>query len=129
MITLFNFLGEDEDGNARYARAMIERVHVYANDGVGSGDVPSDETRVHIFDDTARCAKPFLSHSEWKQLPDDQKRKFWTLSPEGTDYIAIGYAGANGCALPTDCTLYRIVRVGRREIGSARMHHWRVEAR
>lgn len=128
-ITLFNFVGEDENGNASYAAAVLKNVHCHINEGVGSGDVSNDDTRVHIFDDCVDSEKDFLPHDEWLALPDDAKARYWTLCPNGKDYFALGNKALFGTMLPQDCTLFRIILVSRRKMGSRRMHHWRIEAR
>lgn len=126
-ITLYNFLGEDDDGNAMYASTLLAGVHVYVNEGMGSTDLSNDPTRVHIFDDTAADEKPFVQFDEWSNASN--KEQYWTLNPEGKDYFAIGDHRTTGNALPTEHTLFRITSIGRRQMGSRRMWHWRIEAR
>ena len=133
-ITLYNYMGEDASGNAKYARTLLKYVHTHINEGMGSGDVSEDKTRIHIFDDTVESNKPFLKHSEWTVLSDAEKVKFWTLCPEGKDYFAQGdIVGADtdivGEPLPTDVVLFRIMLISRLIVGTKRMHHWRIEAR
>lgn len=128
-ITLFNFVGEDENGNSSYVACVLKNVHCHINEGVGSDGVANDDTRVHIFDDCVESEKTFLPHNEWLALPDDAKAHFWTLCPNGKDYFAYGSKALNGTMLPQECTLFRIILVSRRKMGSRRMHHWRIEAR
>ena len=155
-ITLYNFLGEDDDGNAMYASTLLAGVHIHVNEGMGSNDLSNDHTRVHIFDDivaaqppqgveidrslfnltpynlkraldTPEGEKPFVPFDEWSKTTN--KEQYWTLSPEGKDYFAIGDYRTTETALPTERTLFRVTTIGRREMGSRRMWHWRIEAR
>lgn len=155
-ITLYNFLGEDDDGNAMYASTLLTGVHIHVNEGMGSTDLSNDTTRVHIFDDTVAAQppqgvtidpnlfdlspatleqalsipageKPFVPFREW--LTAANKEQYWTLNPEGRDYFSIGDNRTTDTVLPTDLTLFRITSISRREMGSRRMWHWRIEAR
>lgn len=155
-VTLFNYLGENQNGQAQYACTLLAGVHIFADVGMGNTDLSNDAVRVHIFDDivaaqptqgvtidknlfnlspfnlaraldTPEGEKPFVPYDEWKNTTD--KHQYWTLNPEGRDYIAIGDYRTMQSDLPTYCDLFRIVSVGRREMGSRRMWHWRVTAR
>jgi len=136
-ITIFNFIGEDPEGNAMYAAAVLSNVHAHINEGMGAGDVSNDKTRVHIFDDTVECEKSFLPHGEWNALPEEEKVKFWTLCPEGKDYFSQGSLQQYDPATPTNApvtlprnvVLFRIMLISRLQMGRPRMWHWRVEAR
>lgn len=110
-ITLYSFTGEDADGHALYRRTLLQGVHVHESQGVKGGENSDDYVRVHIFDDTVKASDG------------------WTISPEGKDYFAIGDHTAPDGVLPTALPLFRIVTVARREMGSRRMWHWRIEAR
>ena len=128
-ITIFNYIGEDQDGNAKYTAAVLKYVHAHINEGAGAGDVSKDSTRAHIFDSVTECEKTFLSHRVWLALPDEEKVKYWTLCTDGKDYFAFGEAALFGTKLPDDCTLFRINLVARRQIGHRRTWHWRIEGR
>lgn len=128
-ITVFNHIGEDCFGNAMYSAAVLKNVHTHINEGVSSAEVANDDTRVHIFDDVLECDKAFLPYYEWSALEQEKKVQHWTLSPQGQDFFVFGSVKLLGTALPTGLTLFRINRVSRRQIGSPRMWHWRVEAR
>lgn len=128
-ITVFNYMGEDSDGNAMYSAAVLKNVHTHINEGIGSGDVANDNTRVHIFDDVVESEKAFLPHDKWVLLSDTEKARFWTLCSEGKDYFSLDHEPVHETMLPSNCSLFRIIVVSRRKIGSRRMWHWRIEGR
>lgn len=125
-ITVFNFLGENEQGKAMYSSAVLRNVHVHIGEGLGKTHLSNDTTRLHVFDGTVKASKPFLPYSQWKDIVN--KDEYWTLNPDERDYFALGKKEMNGEELPTTCTMYRINKVVRRKIGQRRMWHWRVEA-
>lgn len=155
-ITLYNFLGEDEDGHARYNNTFLDCVHVNLNEGVNATNSADDNVHVHIFDDlvvalplpeitldrslfnlspfnlqrameTPAGEKPFVPYDEWKTV--SEKEQYWTLNPDGGDYFAVGDHRQSGRSLPENLTLYKIIKVAHFAMGSRRMHHWRIEAR
>lgn len=155
-VTLFNFMGEDDGGRAMYTSTLLAGVHIHHIEGMGSVDLSKDFTRFHIFDDTTAAQppdgvtidrslfnlspynlrraldtpegeKPYVPYEEWSHTTN--KELYWTLNPEGKDYYAIGDHRTTGTELPTHLTLFRITNFGRREMGSCRMWHWRVESR
>lgn len=128
-ITLYNYVGENDAGKAQYVAALLTGVHVRASKGISSGDTSKDAARVHIFDDTAICDKTFMPHDEWAAAEDSVKEQHWTLDQTGMDYFAIGDTGISEGSLPTHLTLFRINEISRKELGSRRMWHWRIDAR
>lgn len=156
-ITLFNFTGEDENGNARYNSVLLEWVHVFKKEGINSNNSADDAPHAHIFDDTVIVSSapnvtldrslynelspyslsralettkgevPFVPYEEWKNTAHQEQ--YWTLSPEGRDYFALGDQRRTDHALPTDVPIFKITNVERHDMGSRRMWHWRIEAR
>lgn len=130
-ITVFNHVGKDESRRDIFQATVIAGVHVFHQEGQISNDAANDALRVHIFDD---CASPssqrsFIDYKAFSNLEKLERYFYWTLSPDGHDYIAEGEQDTdeNGY-LPEGITLYRIKKIGRREMGTERMHHWKVEA-
>lgn len=128
-ITLFNFTGENSDGEAQFNSVLLDNVHVFHTEGVNSSNSADDAPHVHIFDENVSPSggKTFVPYSQWKSA--QTRDSYWTLNPEGGDYFAIGDHRQTGHSLPTSLTLFRITHVARREIGASRMWHWRIEAR
>lgn len=125
-ITLYNYLGET-DGKARYARTLITNVHVSASGGIAAGDVSRDGVRVYVFDDVSECEKLYLPCEKWAAGNDHER--YWTVHTDGSDYIALGdMPDSDDGTLPTQHTLYKINSISRRQIGSRRVWHWRIEA-
>ncbi|MBR3741035.1 MAG: hypothetical protein IKO94_01180 [Selenomonadaceae bacterium] len=155
-ITLYNYLGEDQDGHAQYNSTYLDCVHVNLKEGITSTNAAEDATHVHIFDDlvialppsgivldrslfnlspynlqralkTPQGEKPFVPYDEWKGTTN--KEQYWTLNPQGGDYFALGDHRQNGTGLPSNITTYKVTKIARFDMGSQRMHHWRIEAR
>lgn len=127
-VTIFNYLGEDGDGNAEYSASVLKYVHAHIKEGIGAKSVADDETRVHIFDSTFECDKSYLPESEWLALSSEDKKKHWTLNAKGRDYFCFGDFGSSESNLPDFNLLFRIVGFSRLEMGSKRLHHWKVVA-
>lgn len=155
-ITLFNFTGEDENGNARYNPVLLQWVHVFKKEGINAANSADDAPHVHIFDDTVIASPPdnvtldrslfdlspdtlslaletphgevpYVPYSEWKDTAHQEQ--YWTLNPEGRDYFAVGDYRSAGNTLPTAVPLFRITDIERHDMGTPRMWHWRIEAR
>lgn len=155
-ITLFNFNGEDADGNACYNCALLEWVHVFKKEGINATNSADDAPHVHIFDDTVIVTPPdnvtldrslynlspynllraldtlpgempYVPYEEWKDTTNQEQ--YWTLNPEGRDYFAIGDQRRTDHRLPTQVPIFRITDIERHDVGSRRMWHWRIEAR
>lgn len=129
-ITLFNFLGEDQEGNAQFSSVLLMNVHVNRKDGVNATNSAADAPHVHIFDDLAESSpeKTFLPFDEWKAL-SGERDQYWTLNPEGGDYFAVGDHRTADGRLPDGVAVYKIINVARRDVGKSRMWHWRIEGR
>lgn len=155
-ITLFNYTGEDENGNACYNPVLLEWVHVFKKEGINATNSADDAPHVHIFDDTVIASPPgnvtldrslytltpdslqraletpqgevpYVPYNEWKTALHQEQ--YWTLSTEGKDYFAIGDQRRTDHKLPTDVPIFRITDVERHDVGTRRMWHWRIEAR
>lgn len=156
-VTLFNYLGENEDRKAMYSATILYHVHLFDLEGVQGMESTNDHPRMHIFDDQVvampsdgtsvylgaynlsllnrlppesipQGERAFLSFEEWNGLNETTKKLFWTLSAEGRDYFAKGEVEISNGKLPEGISLFRVKQIGRREMGTKRMWHWKVIA-
>ena len=129
-VTVFNRVGKDSYRAATYQATTLYHVHVFHQEGQISSDAANDALKVHIFDD---CAIPqddrtHVPYPSFQSMDAAGRTLHWTLSPDGEDYVAEGEATVDKDGhLPTGITLYRIKKIGRREMGNRRMWHWKVE--
>ncbi|MBO5568820.1 MAG: hypothetical protein J6A79_07830 [Clostridia bacterium] len=129
IVTVFNQISNGSR-SAQYQATVLYHVHIHHQEGQISNDAADDALRVHIFDDCVIPAddRTFVGYQAFEAMDEAERLQHWTLSPDGTDYIAEGESetDSEGC-LPDDVTLYRIKKIGRREMGTKRMWHWKVE--
>ena len=127
--TLYNFLGEDENGVAVYQRTYFSPCRVVLTTGTRL-DKENDNISVYIFDaETAATdgtdAVTYCERSAFDELIDQSEN--WTLRDDGKDWIAKGIRSET--APPFDGTAYAIRTVKRYAIGSDAIHHWKVTGR
>lgn len=128
-VTIFNHIGE-ESRAARYQATVLYHVHIHHQEGQLSSDAADDALRVHIFDECAIAQgdRTFVGYQAFETMGEEERLQHWTLCPDGTDYVSEGEAETDDEGhLPEGVTLYRIKKIGRREMGSRRMWHWKVE--
>lgn len=131
-VTIFNRTGTDEGRRDVYQASVLEHVHTLATEGViASAQVAEDAMKLLIFDDalSVPSGRTFLECRSFFLLEDSAKADYWTLTPDGRDYVCLGQAAADADGhLPEDATLYAIRKVMRHPKGSRGMRHWTVEA-
>ncbi len=131
-ITLYNYSGEDGDGNACYLPTVIQRVYARMTQGivVGRGETtitlePADALIVYVFDQSSVCAKTFLPFKEWDA--SSSKADHWTVHDDGSDLIAIGTPTSTASGAPPDnVQSFKATKNIRRQAGKPRMWHWEV---
>ena len=130
-VTLFNFLGKGEDRADRYQATVLENVHAAAAEGqIKTANTAEDALKVLIFDANLRVpsGREFLPHRAFAARDPAERASFWTLSPDGKDYVAPGALETTDGRLPEGVTLYQVQKIQRHAKGSARMMYWTVEA-
>lgn len=94
-VTLFNRIGEDENGSALFSKTVIDRVRVSSRlRSSGGADLDPKSTSCLYFSlskSKARDKKTYVSPSEWKNC---DKATSFTFTNAG-DCIAIGENGEN----------------------------------
>lgn len=81
-VTIFNRLGEDEQGNGRYKASVFRDVYIetkIAANPVYSGERNNNNFRLYLFTD-----KGYLPGDEFRESPENH----WTLEPG--DFLAMG---------------------------------------
>lgn len=129
-VTVFNRIGSDSYRAATYQATTLYHVHIFHQEGQISSDAANDALRVHIFDDSAipQDDRTHVSYQSFLTMDEEARLQHFTFSPDGEDYIAEGESETDVDGhLPDGITLYRIKKIGRREMGSRRMWHWKVE--
>ena len=127
--TLYNYIGEDTDGNALYQRTYFNPCRVVLSTGAMM-DNEDDNIRAYLFDlktvaasgDTVRA---YCDPRAFDTLAD--KSAYWTLRDDGRDWIAKGQC--SDAAPPENSTAYAVRTIKRNQIGSLRMWHWKVTGR
>lgn len=113
-VTIFNRLGEDETGTARYKASVFRNVYIetkHAANPVYSGERNNDNFRLYLFTD-----RGYLPHDEFRKDPENH----WTLEPG--DLLALGIHPTppkNPYRLNTINVFY----------ARDRFHHWEVSGR
>ena len=131
-VTLFNYLGQDENRRAVYQATVLSSVHAAAAEGqIKTASVAEDTLKVLIFDDRLVVSpqREFVPYRAWNSMTADERNGRWTLSPDGKDYLSLGVHETDEVGhLPENITLYGIQKVTRHAKGSLRMQYWTVEA-
>ena len=129
-VTLFNWAGEDDNGNAVYQKTTLTKVYTRMKQGVAfgngnSGTAPNeqDELIVYVFDESSKTgSKTYIHHTKWNAESD--KTPFWTVRDDGKDLLVIGICDQE--TPPTNEQTFKATRATRREAGNKRMWHWEV---
>lgn len=97
-ITLFNFVGENEDTyRGDYEITILKNVMCIPKDAATlstQGVKPNNHADLYLFDktvvatDLAGNEKTYLPYEKWDKI--DDKNRFWTLHSNGTDMFAKG---------------------------------------
>ena len=131
-ITLFNYIGENDDGKAEYSVTYLDRVAIEKTTGYSAGTVSTnaaDNVILFIFDrqsvayDKYGDRKMFLPYLKWQK--SEAKEAFWTIREESQkDFWVEGIVRDTEIKkLPET---YRIIRASHLQAGSTRMHHWEI---
>ncbi len=133
-ITLFNYIGEDADGNPNYQKTYFNNVYFKPIEGMTptvKGDDSSSSANLFIFDCVSKARgimnreKTFCDYSLWEIKSESDK--YWTLSPDGKDYVVQGHikesidpANIAGAMVINSFIHYNM--------GLKRHHHWEINA-
>lgn len=131
-VTIFNYLGEDDDGNALYQPTIIQNVYVRMAQGISLGRTesgvslqPQDELIAYIFDKGSKAENSIIPFSEWDALAD--KSGYWTIHDDGKDLMVIGLPTPTEEGAPPDgVQVFKASRAIRRKAGRPRLWHWEV---
>lgn len=127
--TLYNYLGEDNDGNAVYQRTYFTPCRVVLTVGAMM-EKEDDNIRAYLFDLKTRATDGVNARSYCDPRAFDtlaQKAAYWTLRDDGRDMIAKGIC--TDAQPPDDGTAFALRTIKRNQIGSQRMWHWKVTGR
>jgi len=127
--TLYNYIGEDEDGNASYIRTVLTPCRAVLTVGTLM-DRENDNISVYVFDaytlaTNGSTRKSYCDPRAFDTLAD--KTANWTLRDDGKDWIANGIC--TDTQPPTDGTAFAIRTIKRNQIGGHDMWHWKVTGR
>ena len=101
-ITLFNFVGEDENYKSSYMVTILKNVHCVLHKGsVFStiGTKPNDKADLYIFEnyviatDKDGNKKQYIPPDKWDECT--HKERYWTLHDDGTDIFVKGICSSN----------------------------------
>lgn len=125
--TIFNFIGEDSDGNAVYEKTLLDGCRVVLSMGAVSEN-EDDNLAAYLFDvktvaRSGNIVKSYCAPEAYETLID--KSRYWTIRTDGKDWIAKGACDDSG--VPENAFRIRICK--RNQIGSQGMWHWKVTAR
>lgn len=127
--TLYNYLGEDDDGNAVYQRTCFSPCRVVLTVGAVM-EKEDDNIRAYLFDQKTAAtdgtnARRYCDPRVFETLGD--KSAHWTFRDDGRDVIAKGVCESE--QPPDDGTAFALRTIKRNQIGSPRMWHWKVTGR
>lgn len=127
--TLYNYLGEDDDGNAVYQRTFFSPCRVVLTVGAVMEN-EDDNICVYLFDMITQATDGKNARSNCDPRAFDtlaDKSAYWTLRDDGRDWLAKGLCAS--AQPPDDGTAYALRTAKRNQIGSPRMWHWKVTGR
>ena len=113
-VTIFNRLGEDEQGNEQYKSTVFRNVYIetkHASNPVYSGERNNDNFRLYLFTD-----RGYLPPEEFRETPNGH----WTL--EAGDFLALGIHNQ----LPRHPYRMNTINVF---YAQDKFHHWEVSGR
>lgn len=129
-ITLFNYIGEDKNGVAKYSVTYLDKVAVEKTTGYRYGSVSVNTAKnviLFIFDkqsvsyDKYGNPKQFMHYTEWEK--SEAKEAYWTIREnDQKDFWCEGTM--KDYDLKKLPETYRITKASHYQIGSYRMHHW-----
>lgn len=131
-ITLFNYLGENSNGEAKYSVTYISKVAIEKTTGTRRQEyssVADDKAVLFIFDkhsfayDKYGYPKAYLPYEEWKE--SNSKEAFWTVREEKKDFWVEGIVRDDEPKKKFNSL--RIQRAVHYDEGSKRMHHWEID--
>ncbi len=127
--TLYNYLGEDGDGNAVYQRTYLSPCRVVLTVGAVM-EKEDDNLKAYLFDQQTAATdgandRSYCDPRAFETLHD--KSAYWTLRDDGRDVIVKGVSA--GERPPDDGTAFALRTIKRNQIGSPSMWHWKVTGR
>ncbi len=132
-ITLFNFLGEDQFGQAQYSVTYLENVAVEKIAGAkrsSYSSISDDSVVLYVFPnsllsyDKNGYKKAFMPYKLWKE--SNSKEAFWTFRENQKDFFINGVY-RDGDA-KKNYEAFKIQKVAYFDEGTRRMHHWEINA-
>jgi hypothetical protein len=127
--TLYNYIGEDADGNALYIRTCFTQCRVVLTTG-SRLENEDDNITVLLFDaftlaTNGATVKSYCDPRAFETLTD--KNAHWTLRDDGKDWITKG--ARTDDQPPADGTAFAIRTTKRNQMGSYDLWHWKVTGR
>jgi len=131
-VKIFNYTGE-KNRVAQYQETTIEHCYCPITFGApvgtrlgGAGKIPDGEGQLFIFDFASKATGPdgagrsYMPYMDWKNLPEEERTKYWTLNTGGKDYFAKeGYEAAH----------FKIGHFTHLVAGTKRMWHFEVKGK
>lgn len=126
--TLYNFCGEDANGNAKYQTTVLDKVYMRQAAGVQVADrAPADQTILYFFDTRSSAASALGEARSWAEPEEwEEGHKTWTIHDDGRDILIPGRTFVGQPAKHPNAR--RIRRCARYKAGSMIMWHRKVTA-
>lgn len=125
-VTVFNHLGEGPDGRAHWQATVVERVALFAYEGVlqypARTAESNDRATVYFFFEKMVSARDYVDEAAFDAL--SVKTGNWTLHNNGRDILCEGALEAQ--TPPSGERAYRVISVARNTMGSPHMRHLKV---
>ena len=90
--TLYNYCGEDANGNAKYQTTVLDKVYMRQAAGVQVADrAPADQTILYFFDTRSSAASALGEARSWAEPEEwEEGHKTWTVHDDGRDILIPG---------------------------------------